>query len=158
MPAIRIIDDTDVARISVNPNEMRPGAATAAAVPQTTPATWRALAFHLAALWTLISAYRNLSQPSAIATYISKQTGGWNQFLTVLGLKSAIVTMALAALKDLLPGLRVLDTLKNAFGLVTVPLEGMIAVLYWGLKAYNPDLLMPPDPRFRIPLALDLSL
>lgn len=52
----------------------------------------------------------------------------------------------------------VLDYLKNTVGIVSVPAEGLISVLYWGLKAYDPKLLMPPDPRYQIPLLLDLSL
>lgn len=39
-----------------------------------------------------------------------------------------------------------------------MPAEGLISVLYWGLRAYDPALLVPPDPRFQIPLPLDLSL
>ena len=51
-----------------------------------------------------------------------------------------------------------MDNLKNAVGIVSVPTEGVISVLYWGMRAYDPSLLMPPDPRYQIPLALDLSL
>lgn len=39
-----------------------------------------------------------------------------------------------------------------------MPTEGVISVLYWSMRAYDPSLLMPPDPRYQIPLALDLSL
>lgn len=54
--------------------------------------------------------------------------------------------------------LTVFDIVKNSLGIVSVPLEGLISVLYWGLRAYDPKLLVPPDPRYQIPLVMDLSL
>ena len=69
-----------------------------------------------------------------------------------------MLTTGLAIVKDLVPSLRFVDNLKNACGIVSVPAEGLIAVLYWGLKAYDPSLLVPPDPKYQIPLPLDLSL
>lgn len=50
------------------------------------------------------------------------------------------------------------DFLKNSLGIVSVPLEGLISLLYWGIKAYDPSLMVPLDPKFHIPLQLDLSL
>jgi len=47
---------------------------------------------------------------------------------------------------------------KNAIGIISVPMEGLISVLYWGITAYDPDLMVPPDPKYKIPLSLDLSL
>lgn len=55
-------------------------------------------------------------------------------------------------------GSAVLDYLKNTIGIISVPAEGLISVLYWGLRAIDPSLLMPPDPKYAIPLVLDLSL
>jgi hypothetical protein len=78
--------------------------------------------------------------------------------MQLVRLCSAIVTMGLAIVKDIAPSLHFVDHLKNACGIVSVPAEGLIAVLYWGLKAYDPSLLVPPDPKYQIPLALDLSL
>jgi len=52
----------------------------------------------------------------------------------------------------------VLDYMKNTLGIISVPAEGLISVLYWGIRSYDPKLMLPPDPRFQIPLALDLSL
>lgn len=69
-----------------------------------------------------------------------------------------MLTMSLAIVKDVIPSLRIVDHLKNACGIISVPAEGLIAVLYWGLRAYDPSLLVPPDPKFQIPLPLDLSL
>ena len=43
-------------------------------------------------------------------------------------------------------------------GIISVPAEGLISVLYWGIRAYEPALMAPPDGKFIIPLALDLSL
>lgn len=67
-------------------------------------------------------------------------------------------SMAVAIMKDLLPQMKVFDLIKNSLGIVSVPLEGLISVLYWGLRAYDPKLLVPPDPRYQIPLVMDLSL
>lgn len=69
-----------------------------------------------------------------------------------------MLTMGLAILKDLIPSLKFVDYLKNTCGIISVPAEGLIAVLYWGLRAYDPSLLVPPDPKYQIPLRLDLSL
>jgi len=127
-------------------------------VPHTSPATWKSLLFHLGALYALTSAFQNMKAPSPLGNYITTQTGSWYQFLTVLGLCSAIITMSLAVLKDLIPSWKLLDVAKNTIGIVSVPVEGLISVLYWGLRAYDPALLVPPDPRYQIPLPLDLSL
>ncbi|KAL7004809.1 hypothetical protein EMMF5_005636 [Cystobasidiomycetes sp. EMM_F5] len=100
----------------------------------------------------------NLTTSAPLGNFIESQFGSWYQFLTVLGLISAILTMAVAILKDVLPQFRMLDSIKNAIGIVSVPAEGMIAILYWGLRAYDPKLLLQDDPKYRIPLPLDLSL
>ncbi|KAK9898777.1 hypothetical protein P389DRAFT_193797 [Cystobasidium minutum MCA 4210] len=127
-------------------------------IPRTTPSTVISLVFHASSLVALIAAFNSLKTPSPIANFIQNQYGTWYQFLTVLGLCCAMGSMAVATLKDLLPQVKAFDVVKNSLGIVSVPLEGLISVLYWGLRAYDPKLLVPPDPRYQIPLVMDLSL
>lgn len=35
---------------------------------------------------------------------------------------------------------------------------GIVSVLYWGMTAYDPTLLVPPGMTFQIPLSLDIGL
>ena len=36
------------------------------------------------------------------------------------------------------------DTIKTALQIIIVPAEGIVSVLYWGMSAYDPSLLVPP--------------
>ena len=35
-------------------------------------------------------------------------------------------------------------TIKTALQIIIVPAEGIVSVLYWGMSAYDPSLLVPP--------------
>jgi hypothetical protein len=39
-----------------------------------------------------------------------------------------------------------------------VPIEGLVSVLYWGMKVIDPTLLVPPDSTFMLSTALDVSI
>ncbi|KAF2141746.1 uncharacterized protein K452DRAFT_287706 [Aplosporella prunicola CBS 121167] len=82
---------------------------------------------------------------------------GWHmQFLTVCGLLLASVTYVLALAADTTLS-RHLFYAKNIVSLASAPLAFCISVLYWGIRAVDPSLLMHPDLP---PLGLleDLSL
>lgn len=51
-----------------------------------------------------------------------------------------------------------LDSIKTVLSIVAVPIEGLVSVLYWGMKLVDPSLLVPPDSRFIISTALDISI
>jgi hypothetical protein len=42
--------------------------------------------------------------------------------------------------------------------LIGTPIEGFVAIMYWGLMIVDPSLLMPPDPEFYLPFKLDISI
>jgi hypothetical protein len=51
-----------------------------------------------------------------------------------------------------------LDRLKTSLSVVSVPVEGLVSVLYWTMQAIDPSLLTPENAIFKIPLFLDLSI
>ncbi|KAK4058474.1 hypothetical protein OIO90_000635 [Microbotryomycetes sp. JL221] len=127
-------------------------------VPESTPASWPAFLLHVIALGSHVNAFRLLWQPTQIKEYMDSQYGGQWAFLTVLSLALSTATFASAVLKDLLPSFRLFDTLKTSLSVLTVPVEGLVSVLYWSMQFYDPKLLTPPGTMFRIPLGLDLSI
>lgn len=40
------------------------------------------------------------------------------------------------------------DTLKTILSVIAVPIEGLVSVLYWGMRLIDPTLLVPPNPEF----------
>ncbi|KAL8276275.1 hypothetical protein RQP46_011303 [Phenoliferia psychrophenolica] len=113
---------------------------------------------HAVALSSLLWSFKNLFAPSAVTTFMETQFAGHWGFLTVLGLAVSTITVAVSLLKDAFPSVQAFDTIKTALQIMIVPAEGMVSVLYWGMSAYDPTLLVPPDADFQIPLALDLGL
>lgn len=110
-----------------------------------------------------------------ITSFIEKQYGGHYQYLTNWGLMLAIATTVSGAISDMLPGIKVLKTIKRSFLLVALPLALTISTIYWGLLLAAPSLILPPKVRsttqpgepsssddapelFRIPLWIDISL
>lgn len=60
---------------------------------------------------------------------------GWHfQFLTIIGLTLATTTFAFALLADLTKSPR-LFLIKNMLSVCSTPLEALISILYWGLRA-----------------------
>lgn len=106
--------------------------------------------------------------------WISKQTGGHWQFLTILGLAAAWITMALSLLGDLFPYSRSLNVAKRSLLMIALPVAIIVSGIYWTLLLAFPHLILPPvevtsqpvepsssheAPQFyRIPLSMDLAL
>ncbi|RMZ80746.1 hypothetical protein DV738_g2620, partial [Chaetothyriales sp. CBS 135597] len=92
-----------------------------------------------------------LTQPSPI-----RDSYGWHfQYLTIIGLSLATLTVAAATLADLTRS-STLFALKNVLSVCSTPLEVLISLLYWGLRLIDPALVVPkhlPQP----PLAPDLA-
>lgn len=128
-------------------------------VPPTSPRSPAAIALHLVALASLTNSFHLLLwKPSALNEWMDTQYGGHWQFLTILSLAVSWLTFVAALAKDALPGLSQLDTVKTALSVIAVPIEGLVSILYWGMHVVDPTLLVPADAKFRIPLALDVSL
>ncbi|PNY25226.1 Membrane protein [Tolypocladium capitatum] len=80
---------------------------------------------------------------------------GWHfQFLTIIGLGAALVSFALGALADMTRSPAFFQA-KNAVSVLATPLEAVISVLYWGIRAIDPDLLIQEG--FDLPLLEDVG-
>ncbi|KAI5287224.1 hypothetical protein KEM52_001699 [Ascosphaera acerosa] len=109
------------------------------------PGRGLSLALHLLAVSSFLRSF-----------WFTTAYGSHYQFLTILGLCTALVTCLLGLLADVLLSRR-LFRLKNAVAVVSTPLEALISMLYWGLVLLNEDLVKPANGP-RIPLAADLGL
>lgn len=63
-----------------------------------------------------------------------------------------------ALLKDTFPSVNLFARLKTMTSLIATPIEGFVALAYWGLMLLDPSLLVPPDPEFYLPFKLDISI
>jgi len=80
---------------------------------------------------------------------------GWHyQFLTIIGLSLVTVTFSAGLLADLTMSPRIF-LIKNALEVASAPLEVLISILYWSLKAIDPKLVVAD---FLPPLALEPDL
>ncbi|KAM0721783.1 hypothetical protein Q7P37_002708 [Cladosporium fusiforme] len=69
---------------------------------------------------------------------------GWHfQYLTIIGLALSTATFAFGLLADLTLSRR-LFAVKNALSVASAPIECLITLLYWGLRAVNRHLPRPP--------------
>ena len=83
------------------------------------------------------------------------QAYGWHfQYLTIIGLSLATLTFLLALLADFTRSPRVF-ALKNLVSMCSAPMEVLISFLYWGLRAIDPALVVPPE--LELPVSADLS-
>ena len=68
---------------------------------------------------------------------------GWHfQYLTIIGLALATTTFSVGLLADLTESPALFYT-KNALSTASAPLEVLISVLYWGLRAIDERLVIP---------------
>ncbi|PHH60084.1 hypothetical protein CDD81_2128 [Ophiocordyceps australis] len=81
--------------------------------------------------------------------------GGHYQFLTIIGLAASLAAFVFAALADVTQSVALFQ-IKNAIAVIATPLEVVITILYWSLKAIDPQLLMP-DESFALPRLADLG-
>ncbi|MCJ1481789.1 hypothetical protein MMC06_001948 [Schaereria dolodes] len=86
----------------------------------------------------------NLEQlPIPILTRTSNDSYGWHfQYLTIIGLSLATLTFTFGSLADITLSPR-LFLIKNALSMCSAPLEVLISVLYWSLRAIDKNLVMP---------------
>ncbi|KIV94294.1 hypothetical protein PV10_02076 [Exophiala mesophila] len=108
-------------------------------------------AVHILGLGSFIYSYKWLVEhPNPI-----NQAYGWHfQYLTIIGLTLSTTTFILGILADISLS-RALFTAKNVMTLTAAPLEVLISLLYWGLRAIDPALVVPPE--LELPWPADLS-
>ncbi|KAF2740497.1 hypothetical protein EJ04DRAFT_508014 [Polyplosphaeria fusca] len=70
---------------------------------------------------------------------------GWHlQYLTIIGLSIATTCFIFGLFADITSS-HLLFTIKNYLALVAAPIEILISMLYWGLRAIDTSLVIPPD-------------
>ncbi|GAA5898141.1 uncharacterized protein JCM6883_000936 [Sporobolomyces salmoneus] len=126
--------------------------------PETVPRSKPAIALHLFAFLSLTWSFGQLFKPSPIHDFMVAQYGGHWQYLTILSLGISWLVFLFALLKDVFPSINLFARLKTMTSLIATPVEGFVALMYWGLMLIDPSLLMPPDPEFYLPFKLDISI
>jgi hypothetical protein len=117
----------------------------------TSPAPTGSLLLHLAGAASFAYSFHYLT----IWETPMSQAYGWHfQFLTIIGLTTALAAFALGALADLTMS-PLLFAAKNAVAVVATPLEVVISILYWGIRCIDPKLLFPPE--FALPMLPDVG-
>jgi len=126
------------------------------------PSRTVSLLLHVIGLGCFTASFRWLSQ---FEHPITEAFGGHFQFLTNIGLILAALTFASGLLADL-TGIEGLFLVKNAFSVCSAPLEVLISLLYWGIRAIDKKLIIPdgfqldflPDIGFHLVPAVMLTL
>ncbi|KAM3415023.1 hypothetical protein BST61_g10160 [Cercospora zeina] len=73
---------------------------------------------------------------------VNESYGGHMQFLTIIGLSLATATFACGLLADVSLSRRAFQV-KNTLSVASAPMECLISVLYWGLRAIDTELVLP---------------
>lgn len=115
------------------------------------PSWTLSLLLHVAGIASFSASFQFLQQWE---TPISSAYGGHFQFLTILGLATALATFVVGAVADV-SGSSALFALKNRLAIVSAPLEILITILYWGLCAIDKGLVFPPE--FQLDLLPDIG-
>jgi hypothetical protein len=76
---------------------------------------------------------------------LQNESFGWHlQFLTILGITICTTCFIFGLVADVTNNVTCF-TIKNYIALVAAPIEIVISILYWGLRAISRDLVVPPD-------------
>jgi len=108
---------------------------------QRLPAPSRGLSalLHIASLASFAFSFRHLM----ITENPINDSYGWHfQFLTIIGLVLSTITFTIGLLSDITLS-PALFTIKNYLTITSAPLEILISLLYWGLRAIDPKLVLP---------------
>ncbi|KAF2242787.1 hypothetical protein BU26DRAFT_534762 [Trematosphaeria pertusa] len=100
---------------------------------------------------------QRLESPSkGFSGVVHNDSFGWHlQYLTILGISISTGCFICGLLADITSS-HILFTLKNYLALVAAPIEIVISILYWGLRAIDETLVIPPDLP-KPPLTADLN-
>ncbi|EXJ96143.1 hypothetical protein A1O1_01269 [Capronia coronata CBS 617.96] len=115
------------------------------------PSRTTSAAIHIIGLSSFLYSFSYLStHPNHI-----NQAYGWHfQYLTIIGLALATATFTLGLLADLTLSAR-LFAAKNVLSMCSAPMEVLITLLYWGLRAIDPQLVVPKE--LELPFGVDAS-
>jgi hypothetical protein len=111
--------------------------------------------FHATALGVFASAYKWLFIDNS--TVIRESHGSYFQHLTIIGLTVAAVAQLIGLFANL-TGLRFLRTAKERVNLVAAPLEVLVSILYYSIKAIDENLLIDKRLNIRAPDTVDMSM
>ncbi|GBE82035.1 hypothetical protein SCP_0404110 [Sparassis crispa] len=132
---------------------------------------------HAAAAAIMAYGYGNIKYTPADA-WIRQQKGGHSQFLTILGLGIAWLTMILSLVSDFVPAIKAVRWLKRTLLMVAMPVSFVISSIYWSMLIFVPEKILMPvrgasaftpeqgvpssstsvPQLYRIPLSMDLAL
>jgi hypothetical protein len=83
--------------------------------------------------------------PQAKLTCEQNDSFGWHlQFLTIIGITICTACFTFGLIADITNNTTCF-TIKNYISLVAAPIEIVISILYWGLRAIDTGLVVPPD-------------
>lgn len=99
------------------------------------------ISLHVAGIISCSLCFKYLvDHPTAI-----NEAHGWHwQYLTVIGLTISLGVFGFGLLANITNSLTIFF-LKNKLSLCSTPLEMLISILYWGLCAIDPTLVVPLD-------------
>ncbi|KAF2684695.1 hypothetical protein K458DRAFT_442529 [Lentithecium fluviatile CBS 122367] len=100
---------------------------------------------------------QRLNSPSkGVSGVVHNESFGWHlQYLTILGLSISTICFTCGLLADITSS-PTLFRAKNYIALVAAPIEIVISILYWGLRAIDEKLVIPPDLP-KPPLSADIG-
>ena len=76
---------------------------------------------------------------------LKNESFGWHlQFLTIIGITICTACFTFGLIADVTDS-SIFFTFKNYIALVAAPIEIVITMLYWGLRAIDGALIVPPD-------------
>ncbi|TFY79997.1 hypothetical protein EWM64_g4020 [Hericium alpestre] len=118
---------------------------TTASTTMSTAKRLGAALLHASAAATMVYGYNAMSG-TPLDDYIMNQRCGHTQFLTIQALAMAVVTMLLALANDVFPSLKVFRQAKRTLAMISLPLEVVVSIIYWGLILFAPGLILQSFP------------
>lgn len=115
------------------------------------PSPGFSLVWHIAGIASFASSWKFLL---GWKTPISESYGWHMQFLTIIALTLSFIVFIIAAVADVTRS-TTLFRVKNALAVVATPLDVVVTILYFGISAIDPTLVVPPE--YKIPMAVDLG-
>lgn len=98
-------------------------------------------ALHVAGLISFYHSFKFLADNPNIFN----ESFGWHlQFLTIIGITLCTICFTFGLLADITSSSN-LFTLKNYIALIAAPIEIVISLLYWGIRAVDDALIVPPN-------------
>ncbi|KAF2092787.1 hypothetical protein NA57DRAFT_81935 [Rhizodiscina lignyota] len=103
------------------------------------PSRTASAALHAGGLASFAYSYKYLiDHPNPI-----NDSYGWHmQYLTIIGLSLATATFTVGLASDITLSTR-LFRVKNFLAVTSAPMEVLVSILYWGLRAIDPKLVLP---------------